>query len=215
MPRTRPTKRRRTAEEARRAILDAAEKRLFEAGPEAIRLQEVAADVGISHPAVLHHFQSREGLVHAVVERAIEGLQRDLAASISSVATFADRPPDGAALFERVFETLSGAGHARLVAWLLLSGYEPFSGKAIRRGWAAIVEATHAMRLAGAKGKTKPTLEDTRRTVALSALAVFGQAIAGRSTMIASGLGEGPRVERQFRAWLAGLLARHLAGGDL
>ena len=49
---------RRTAEAARAAILEAAEKRLAEAGPAGIRLQGVAADVGVSHPTVLHHFCS-------------------------------------------------------------------------------------------------------------------------------------------------------------
>ena len=57
---------RRTAEETRAAILDAAERRLKASGPASIRLQDVAAEAGISHPAVLHHFGSREGLVQAV-----------------------------------------------------------------------------------------------------------------------------------------------------
>ena len=52
---------RRTAEEARRLILDAAEKRLAQQGPEGLRLQDIARDIGISHPAILHHFESREG----------------------------------------------------------------------------------------------------------------------------------------------------------
>ena len=41
-----PVRKRRTAEVARSAILDAAERRLIAAGPAGIRLQEVAADVG-------------------------------------------------------------------------------------------------------------------------------------------------------------------------
>ena len=61
------TRRRRSAAETRDAILEAAERRLVDGGPEAIRLQEIAADAGISHPAILHHFGSREGLVEAMV----------------------------------------------------------------------------------------------------------------------------------------------------
>src|SRR5260221_641713 len=52
-------RKRRTADEARTAMLDAAEQRLVASGPAAIRLQEVAADVGVSHPTVLHHFGNR------------------------------------------------------------------------------------------------------------------------------------------------------------
>src|SRR5215469_16716839 len=105
---------------ARDAILEAAERRLREAGPGAIRLQDVAAEVGVSHPAVLHHFGSREGLVRAVVSRAIAKLQDDLASALA--AQFERGRPDGADLFERVFAVLFDEGHARLLAWLLLSG---------------------------------------------------------------------------------------------
>src|SRR5271165_6132693 len=83
MPRKPTTKarrprRRRTGEDARTAILDAAEQRLVASGPAGIRLQEVAADVGLSHPTVLHHFGSREGLVEAVVARALDSLHAGL-----------------------------------------------------------------------------------------------------------------------------------------
>ena len=69
------TRRRRSREEARRLILDAAERLLTEGGPEAVRLQEVGRAVGISHPAVLHHFGSREGLLLELESRAMERLQ--------------------------------------------------------------------------------------------------------------------------------------------
>src|SRR5690349_14922747 len=69
---------RRSAEEAQRVILDAAESRLAQVGPAGLRLQEVAADAGIAHPTILHHFGSREGLIHAVVQRALGALYTDL-----------------------------------------------------------------------------------------------------------------------------------------
>ena len=60
-------RRRRSAPEARQAILRAAEKRLVEGGPEAVRVQLVAADVGVTDAAVHHHFGSREGLLEALL----------------------------------------------------------------------------------------------------------------------------------------------------
>src|SRR5262245_59017473 len=98
-PRRRPRARvRRNAEEARTAILNAAEARLIEDGPAGIRLQAIAADVGISHPAVLHHFGSREALVEAVVARALASLDADLLAALgkadhgeAGLATLLDR----------------------------------------------------------------------------------------------------------------------------
>src|SRR5580693_3024846 len=83
-PRDEAPRRRRTAEQARSAILDAAERRLVADGPGAIRLQEVAKDVGVSHPTVLHHFGSREGLVEAVVARALDSLHGGLLAAVQT-----------------------------------------------------------------------------------------------------------------------------------
>src|SRR5689334_19709953 len=102
----------------REKILEAAERHFAESGPAGIRLQEIAADVGVSHPAILHHFKSRAGLVEAVVERAVAKLQDDL---VRAFAEAAGQPaPDGAAMLERVFETMADQGQARLLAWLLL-----------------------------------------------------------------------------------------------
>jgi TetR/AcrR family transcriptional regulator, repressor for neighboring sulfatase len=203
---TRP-RRRRTADAARREILEAAERRLAQSGPAGLRLQDVAADVGISHPAVLHHFGSREGLVHAVIQQAIVGLQQDLVRSLSE--TQHGDAPDTAALFEHVFETLFDRGHARLMAWLLLSGYDPFNETA-RANWAQIGQVAHALRLKRVKGKRKPTYEDTLFAIVLPALALFGQAIAGEATFRVAGLDGDPRASRRFRKWLAALLSKHM-----
>ena len=66
---------RRTPEEARALILRAARERLSRTGPEGLRLQDIAADAGISHPSILHHFGNREGLVRALTREAAEELR--------------------------------------------------------------------------------------------------------------------------------------------
>ena len=203
----RATKRRRSAEETRRAILDCAEKRLVRDGPSALRLKDIASDVGVSHPAVLHHFGSREGLVHAVTEQAIAGLQADL---VRALAKNDGSPPSGESLFERVFETLLTRGQARLIAWLALEGHDPFAAPGMHDSFAKVTKLTHALRTAGKRALAQPSYEDTAFTVALSAMALFGQALIGRATFAASGLGRDAAVERRFRAWLARLLAGHL-----
>lgn len=202
-------RRRRTAEEAREEILDAAEKRLRESGPDAIRLQEIAADVGISHPAVLHHFGSREGLVEAVIERTMDQLERELLSMITQ-GNESGGPPDSIELTERVAVALGQKGHARLLAWLALSGHKPMRSNAVREGWKMIIDATHALRLARTKSKDKPTLEDTAFTVALSSITLFGEAIIGADALEAAGLGNDPRTVKRFRRWFAKLLEDHL-----
>ena len=115
---------RRTAEEAHRRILDATEQRLIDGGPEAVRLHDIAADVGISHPGILHHFGSRERLLAALAERAIRNLERDLLA-ILATRREGDPPAVRAqrahALFERMHELWTERGYARLFAGLILS----------------------------------------------------------------------------------------------
>jgi AcrR family transcriptional regulator len=204
-------RRRRPAEEARRAILDAAEKRLREGGPAGIRLQEIARDVGISHPAILHHFGSREGLMRAVIERALGALDRDLLAAFE-----ADRAADvdANALLERAFETLGDRGHARLVAWLALSGEGEAprgdTGRFLRR----LAEATHALRPPGAR-RTAAGFEDTQFAVLLAAAALFGEAIVGPQMRRSAGLAGDRDASRRFRRWLADLLLRHLSSAPV
>src|SRR4051812_27711939 len=199
-------RRRRSPETAQREILDAAERRLAEAGPTAVRLQDVAADVGISHPAVLHHFGSREALVRAVVDRAVRRLE---AALIDALTGSGGNPPDGGSLLNRVFATLADGGHARLMAWLLLSGQEAIDARDAQPSWRAITDATHAMRPLG--GTSAAAREDTLFSVMLAALATFGQAIAGDAVLEMAGLGDDPDASARFRRWLAGLLSDHLA----
>jgi AcrR family transcriptional regulator len=55
--------------ETRRSALVAAAAELFaESGYHATRLADVGARAGIGRPAVLHHFESKEALVHAVLD---------------------------------------------------------------------------------------------------------------------------------------------------
>ncbi len=208
-----PPRVRRTAEDARTAILDAAEKRLAAVGPAGIRLQDVAADVGVSHPAILHHFGDREGLVHAVVERAMDKLEDDLVSTLTTNA--GPDPPDTATMLSRVFETLADRGAARLVAWLLLSGYRPFASERSRANWKRIAEVTHEARTTLLDGIAKPTYEDTRFTLVLSSLALFGEALAGPSVFMSAGFDADPDAARRYRTWFANLVFMHLGSGGV
>jgi AcrR family transcriptional regulator len=200
---------RRPASEARRAILEAAGKRLREGGPEAVRLQDVARDLGVSHPAILHHFGSREGLMRALADHVVHGLETELLAGLreaASEATVLD-------LVTRVFDALGDAGQARLLAWRALAG-EPESeaGEARPTLLGALAELVHARRGEHARGlgRPAPAREDSEFVVRLAAAAMLGEGVAGgvfdRSLGRAADAGEG---RRRFRAWLARLLVAH------
>ncbi|MFO0548064.1 MAG: TetR/AcrR family transcriptional regulator [Polyangiaceae bacterium] len=205
---TKSTGKRRSADETRTALLDAAEKRMVRDGPAALRLQDVASDVGISHPGVLHHFGSREGLVDGVISRAIAGLEMDLVKALKAQGSGGDN----ATMFDRVFDALFTRGHGRLIAWLALSGIDPFGTDAAREAWSNIAKTTHETRLAQLpKGSKKPSLEDTQFAIVLSALALLGHSVAGKPTFAAAGIGQSAAAEKRFRKWLTTVLTKHLA----
>ena len=196
-----PPRKRRTAEQARFAILDAAEKRLVEGGPGAIRLQEVAADVGVSHPTVLHHFGSREGLVEAVVLRAMDSLRAVLVATVRSSSP--DQPGQVENMLDGVFRALVEGGHGRAFLWLALSGYASTVNDLHVR---AVAEVVHEVRRERCKamGKRVPPVEDTYFTVLLPALALLSLSVIGHE--------DDPTGPARFRAWLAKLIHKHLKG---
>ncbi|MBT6176313.1 MAG: TetR/AcrR family transcriptional regulator, partial [Deltaproteobacteria bacterium] len=73
---------RRKPEEARNTILDASENLLLEQGLAGLKLAKVAQVVGISHPGVLHHFGSADGLLEAVHQRISLKLRTDIITSL-------------------------------------------------------------------------------------------------------------------------------------
>jgi AcrR family transcriptional regulator len=192
-PKTQEKRRRLPADQAKARILEAAQKHLAEGGPDAIRLQDLASDLGISHPAILHHFGSREGLMEALEERTMTSLQADLM-----------RPRETDDALERVHQVLAEEGHARLLAWLVLSsrrgGLELGSWHMLR----TLGDAVHQERLEAGEVDVDP--EDTTFTVRLIAAALFGEALIGPLLTASAGLEDDPAVSRRFRAWLARLL---------
>ncbi|MDP3277860.1 MAG: TetR/AcrR family transcriptional regulator [Deltaproteobacteria bacterium] len=203
-----PTRRRRTAEDARAAIMDAAEKRLIEAGPSGIRLQEIAADVSVSHPTILHHFGSREALVSAVLERLMHTIYAEVLLALSQSD---DDEDELVRVLDRAYAVLSTQGRARVFYWLALEGIEPPNDEV---ALAAVVQAAHEIRTSrrslGPTQTRAPSLDDTRFLVVLSVLALTSQSILGPHLLTRVGLDGEPKTLSRFRAWLGRLLHAQL-----
>jgi AcrR family transcriptional regulator len=199
-----PRRPRRTAEEARAAILDAAERLLIETGPSAIRLQQVAEQVGVAHPTVLHHFGSREALVQAVVERALSALQDDVIAAIEEAP---ESDEEVAALLDRVFTALATHGHGRALAWCALSGMASLPDALRLR---QVAELVHAIRSQRRGKRHTPPFEDTLFTVVLAMSSLFAQSVLWPAMQ---GEAAGILAPERFRRWLGRLLVTHLKEG--
>jgi AcrR family transcriptional regulator len=193
-------RRRLPAAEAQERILDAAERRLVEVGPEGLRLAELAEELGISHPAILHHFGSREELVAAVVKRAMTLLNAELIQSFAgSLADPEAVKPE--ALLDTIASTLSDRGQARLMAWLVLSGRPlPELDAGLKLG--KVGEAIHAFRKVRQKNEHLDPA-DSAFIVELVALALLGDAVFGQRMRRLEGLPGGAKASRSFRARLA------------
>lgn len=197
---THPPRRRLSAEDARARILQAAERKLAEVGPEGLRLTELAAELGISHPAILHHFGSREELVAAVVSHAFTHTNEQLAEAIASSA------PGRAAILDMIAEFYGKNGNARLIAWLVLSGRAPKQRTGASRALQRVIELAHAQRKRVHPDRDVD-YEDTKFRSQLTALALLGDAIFGDLIRHASGDPVGAQPAREFRRRLAKLLS--------
>jgi AcrR family transcriptional regulator len=201
----RTRKRSRPIRDTRRAILDAARRRLAEGGPDAIRLQEIARDVGISHPAILHHFGSREGLTQAMAQDALDALEADL---ITALAEPAD-DVSAAAVLERVLETVGESGHARLFAWRSLSLEAPLpehSEQELLRGLIDGLDQWRA-RLSRERGNDPAGRREAGFLARLVGAALLGEALLGPIFDLRAELDGECDAQAGFRRWLAENLA--------
>ena len=199
-----PKRVRRSPEEARRLILDTAQVLVARTGPEGLRLQDIAAEAGISHPLILHHFGSRAGLVRALARRATAALRDRLVTAMSEPDYSLDEQID------RVFDALRG-GLAQILAWLAAT--EPDGGESgetmIMR---EIIDTMHARRTANTPPSAIASREDTEWAVLLVTFAAFGDALYGAALRRSAGLPDNDETDGRFRAWLAALL-RARGGG--
>jgi AcrR family transcriptional regulator len=158
-----PTRRRRSPEAARAAILAAAETLLAEGGVEAVQVRAVARRAGMTDAGVTHHFKDRQGLLTALIEDAGRRGRAALDAVVDA-ALSGDLDVTG---LLRVLARPYGQGYAELAVALHAAGWrdrgEPVFGR--------VVEVLHAARLAW--GQADPDIVHTRLT-----LAAFHQAVA-------------------------------------
>jgi len=197
---TREKKRtRRSASEARQRILEAAQRQLVSVGPEALRLTDLARQLQVSHPAILHHFGSREGLVAAVVRHSLQVLSAELIEALNR----GERTTDRLELVEMVAKVLGEDGLARLLAWLLLSGRESKLQPSGELPLKQLTDAAHTLRT---RLGHPASYADTLFEVQLLAIVLLGDAIFGEAVRRASGVCEGEVAAREFRRRLTRLL---------
>jgi AcrR family transcriptional regulator len=110
---------RRTPEEARTLALASARRLLLAEGPNAITLQSVAADLGMSHTNLIHHFGSAGGLQSELMRQMVSELTATIESAVMRLRAGKGEVKD---FVDIVFDAFDQGGAARLAAWMVLSG---------------------------------------------------------------------------------------------
>ncbi|GMU00402.1 TetR/AcrR family transcriptional regulator [Corallococcus caeni] len=201
-------RKRRTPEEAREAILQAAEPLLVEQGPDRVGLQAVAKAAGVSHALVTHYFGTYEALVREVLLRRNELL----AASFREQLLAAETPPDAGELLERFFAVVQQGQHGRLMAWALLTGRTEHMPLASAQGLRLLADALEFQsgRVAQAQGTPPPSRDAVDMTLLVALCASQWFMLAREVLLPVLGRPVDAASDARFREVLGGMLQRSL-----
>ncbi len=188
-------RKRRTVEEAREEILDAAETIILSDGPAALKFQSLAQEAKVTVSNVHHHFGGVLEIKRALAARVLAELGQELATALTDNAP--DNPHDYAGqVLTRIYGVLSTKRLSRLIGWIVLSTEIaamdellqplPMLKMLVADRIAQYLSAEAAERLAGA-------------VVYQVAITAIGDGLVGDG--IKAALGESER-ERNGAAWL-------------
>lgn len=189
---------RRTPEEARRLILDAAETLLIEGGPRAVEVCAVAQRVGMTDAGVTHHFHNRDGLLVALLSHGGRRLRRAVGAASSRWLT-------GVTSVSDLVETIAAVyadGYGELAIALHAAGWR-HEGQGMLE---PVVDALHAARRR--TGGRPPRRVETRLAVAALHQALATDPAYGVAFRNSAGIGD-PAADdsRAQRRWWAATIA--------
>lgn len=186
---------RRSPDEARRLILDAAAALLAEGGVAAVQVRAVAARVGMTDAGVAHHFGTRENLLAALLRH---GGHRVRAALEDVLVGWLDGGADLGGLVASL-EAVYRQGYGELAVALHAAGWRDPGGGMLD----PVVDALHRLRPSGSAE------DDTRLAVAALHQAMATEAVYGSAFRRSAGL-DGEHSAAQVRWWARQL---HLALG--
>lgn len=189
---------RRTPEEARQRILEAAEARLSTGGPDAVRVQPLAADLGITDAAIYHYFGNREGLLDALARFGARRLRTSVE---EVVAGQGGKAPDIRKLVELAIDAFEQRGYARLILWLSSAGIPADRGSGMFDALVAAFEA------AGPKTRSKANAARPQYVAALLVMVCAAEPLFGDMSRRSVSLARSKAVTQQFRNWFAATIA--------
>ena len=198
-------RRRRSPEQAREELLDAAERVFVEFQPDQVGLKDVAREAGVSHALITHYFGTYAGLIEAALERRVRGLRESTLARLREAGALS-RPNE---LLAALFRALADPVHLRLSKWMMASE-RPNAAQAfaLRDQGLKLVAQQVAAAIEARPGREMVAKIEHALVVAVSA--AYGYAM-GRETFAAA-LGRQPsnELDREVQETLAAMLETHM-----
>ena len=99
--------------------LASARRLLLADGPDAVTLQAVATDLGMSHTNLIHHFGSAAGLQSELMRQMMSELTTAIESAVMRLRAGKGEMRD---FVDIVFDAFDRGGAGRLAAWIILSG---------------------------------------------------------------------------------------------
>lgn len=199
---------RRTPEEARALILDAARSLIAAHGPDAVGLKDVAREAGVSHALITHYFGTYDALVEATLADEVRRTREALLARVMS-----STPKDLEGWVDLFFSSLGSGEYGRLAAWALLTGrldredFFPRREKGMKLVADAIVTRVRELR-----GELPFTRERLEHALVLVMSVGVGYALAGELYWASLGHEASTQRDTAFKKHLADMLRKELLG---
>ena len=189
-----PTKakdRRRKPTDVRQAALAVGRRLLTEGGPGALTLKAVAAELGMSHPNLIHHFGSADAFQIELKRTMVEDLTRTVT---SLLRRQGDGPADTATIVDTVFSAYGEGGISTMLAWSALARNDGNEEAVVRAVGELVAVLTPMMPGPDAGG-------DAGRLVRIVTLLAFADSLIGRG--LADAVGGAPDETRALTVRLA------------
>lgn len=189
------TRKRRSPEEAKREILHVARQLVLEEGPDALKIKRVAQMIGISHPTILHHFGSAEGLLTQLQQDMALRMRRAFIDVLSNISPQKDRME----VFLEILQVISQKENGAILAFLLASGIDPFPP--------AEDKGLEKITLMLAKDRNF-SMSDLKNVVLTVLLATYAESMIGDHLRARIGLQK--QSPEELRTWMLDVFSKHL-----
>ena len=178
-------RKRRSPEQARREIMEAAKTVLITQGPDALKISNIAKQAGISHPLILHHFGSTDGLILNLQNKIARDIREQLLHTFQNISIEKG--------ITQALGDLSSPTNARLMAWLIARGHSPFPPEE-EKGLQQIRDVLHH--------KTGRPKKELNNLILIILFAMYGEGLFGEALRTRLGIEDPDTAQQDFQKWL-------------